>query len=145
MSDRVPGGGILSSDTDASASANGAGRPFPRFSARRRIPAQAFGLKKNRCGTLPESSSMSDNKHTAAALGHAEELSVKNPVGEPIPELCQHPEEGRKVPSSSTRQNSGDVLPDHPTGANSASQRAKLKHEVAARIIQPLAESRDAE
>jgi hypothetical protein len=85
--------------TASSASRKGAGRSFPRFAARRRIPAQAFALKKYRRGTLPESSRMSDNEHTTASLGHSEELSVKNPVGEPIPEFAQHPEEGAKIPS----------------------------------------------
>jgi hypothetical protein len=57
-------------------------------------------LKKNRCGTSPVSK-VSDNEHTAAALGHSEVLSVKNSVGEPIPEFDQAPENGTKVPSSS--------------------------------------------
>jgi hypothetical protein len=43
---------------------------------------------------------MSDNEHTAAALGHSEELSVKHSICEPIPEFCHRPEEGTKVPSS---------------------------------------------
>src|SRR5690606_21163623 len=75
------------------------GNSFPRFAARRRMPRQAVALKKNRCGTSPVSK-VSDNEHTAASLGHSEVLSVKNPVGEPIPEFCQHPEEGSKIPSS---------------------------------------------
>jgi hypothetical protein len=62
------------------------------------IPEQAFGLKKYRCGRSPVSK-VSDKEHTAASLGHSEVLSVKNPVGEPIPELPQHPEEGSKIPS----------------------------------------------
>jgi hypothetical protein len=57
-------------------------------------------LKKNRCGTSPVSK-VSDNEHTAAALGHSEVLSVKNSVGEPIPEFDQAPENGTKVPSAS--------------------------------------------
>jgi hypothetical protein len=50
---------------------------------------------------------MSDNEHTASALGdrafqavYSDELSVKNSVGEPIPELRQRSEEGAKIPSS---------------------------------------------
>jgi hypothetical protein len=43
---------------------------------------------------------MSDNEHTAAALGHSEELSVQHSVSEPIPEFCQRPEEGAKIPST---------------------------------------------
>jgi hypothetical protein len=64
------------------------------------MPLQAVGLKKNRCGTPPVSK-MSDNKHASAPLWNSEVLSVKNPVGEPIPELSQRPEEGAKIPSSS--------------------------------------------
>jgi hypothetical protein len=90
---------VGSEATARSAAARDGGSSFPRFSARRRIPRQAVALKKNRRGTSPVSS-VSDNEHTAAALGHSEILSVKNSVGEPIPELAQHPEEGAKVPSS---------------------------------------------
>jgi hypothetical protein len=82
-----------------STSRNARGRTFPLLSARRRIPAQAFWLKKYRCGTTPVSK-VSDNEHTTAALGHSEVLSVQHSIGEPIPELAQAPEEGTKVPSS---------------------------------------------
>jgi hypothetical protein len=50
---------------------------LPRFSARRSIPAHAVELKKYRCGIEPRSSTC-DNKHTAASLGHAEILGVKD-------------------------------------------------------------------
>jgi hypothetical protein len=43
---------------------------------------------------------MSDNKHTAASLGHSKELSVKHSVGEPIPEFDYAPEDGSKIPSA---------------------------------------------
>jgi hypothetical protein len=75
------------------------GNFFPLLSARRRIPEQAFALKKYRGGTSPVSK-ISDNEHTAASLGHSPPLSVTYSVGEPIPEFCQRPEEGAKVPSS---------------------------------------------
>ena len=75
------------------------GNARPRFPARRKIPAQAFGLKKYRCGRSPVSK-ISDNEHTAAPLWHSEMLSVKNPVGEPIPEFCQPSEEGSKILSA---------------------------------------------
>jgi len=80
------------STTALSASRKGSGSVLPRFSARRRIPAQASGLKKNRCGTGPVSKT-SDNEHTLASLGHTEVLSVKHPVGDTIPELPQSGEE----------------------------------------------------
>ncbi|MEN9418397.1 MAG: hypothetical protein RI988_2017, partial [Pseudomonadota bacterium] len=76
------------------------GSSRPRRSARRRIPRQAVALKKYRGGTLPASSSVSDNEHTAASLGHSEVLSVQHSVGEAIPEVFQRPEDGTKVPSS---------------------------------------------
>jgi hypothetical protein len=106
------------------------------------MPLQAVLLKKNRCGTVPVSK-ISDNEHTLASLGHSEILSVKHPVCEPIPALCQPSEEGAKVPSSIGGQNAGDVLPDHPTGAISFSNGKKGKHEVATRVIQTFSESCD--
>jgi hypothetical protein len=69
------------------------------FPARRRIPAHAFGLKKNRGGNVPTSKTC-DNEDSTTALGNSEVLSVQDPVGPPIPELFQRPEEGTKVPSS---------------------------------------------
>jgi hypothetical protein len=53
------------------------------------MPLQAVALKKNRRGKSPISK-VSDNEHTAASLCHSEVLSVKNSVGEPIPEFS-HP------------------------------------------------------
>jgi hypothetical protein len=93
-------GAVVRFATDCSAFDNIGGSFFPRASARRRMPLQAFALKKYRCGTVPTSKT-SDNEHTAASLGHSEILSVKHSVGEPIPELNQRPEEGTKVPSAS--------------------------------------------
>src|SRR3990172_4077084 len=73
------------------ASRNCSGNSRPRFSARRRIPRQAFALKKYFGGTSPVCKT-SDNEQTTASLGDAEPLSVKNAVGEPIPQLCQRSE-----------------------------------------------------
>ena len=126
------------------ASANIAGKSFPLLSARRRMPLQAVALKKYRCGTSPVSK-ISDNEHTAASLGHSEVLSVKKPVGEPIPEDSQEPEEGSKIPPSVRRQDAGDVLPDQPAGPIAASNCTEGKHEVATRIVQSLSESGDTE
>jgi hypothetical protein len=86
---------------------------------------------------------MADNEHAATALGYSEVLSVKNPVGEPIPEFCQHPEEGSKIPSSFRRQDAGDVLPYHPPGAIPCSDCTKRKHEVSPRVSKALAKSSD--
>ncbi len=81
------------------AASNIGGSSFPRFSARRNIPRQAVALKKYRCGSAPVSKT-SDNEHATAPLWNSKVLSVKNSVGEPIPEFCQHPEEGSKIFSS---------------------------------------------
>jgi hypothetical protein len=43
---------------------------------------------------------MADNEHALPSLGQAEVLSVKNAVGEPIPEFCQPSEQASKRPSS---------------------------------------------
>lgn len=88
---------------------------------------------------------MSDNEHTLAALRQSEELSVKNCVGEPIPELCQPPEEGAKVPSRVRRQDTGDVLPNHPAGPEAVKNAKIDEGEVATRVSQPLAQPGDAE
>lgn len=99
-----------------SAACNCGGNSLPRFAARRRIPAQARGLKKYRRGTTPVSK-IADNEHTLAPLCQSEVLSVKNSVGEPIPEDCQPSKEGSKSPASVSRQHTGDVLPNQPLGA----------------------------
>ncbi len=88
---------------------------------------------------------MSDNEDATASLGHSERLSVKNPVGDPIPELDQHAEKGSKRPSVVNRQDTGDVLPHHPYGAQSISKSSKLNGEVATRIIQARSFSGDGE
>jgi hypothetical protein len=65
------------------------------------MPLQAVALKKYRGGTSVVSKT-SNNEDATAPLGYSKVLSVKNAVGEPIPEFAQHPEEGAKVPSSVT-------------------------------------------
>jgi hypothetical protein len=71
-----------------SASARCPGRSRPRFSARRRIPAAALGLKKyfDRCDPVSKTSGKED---AAAALGDSEVLSVQNSPRHAIPELIQ--------------------------------------------------------
>ena len=96
---------------------------------------------------------MSDKEHTASALWHSSSeaahstiLSVQDPVSPSLePAFCQEPEEGSKRLSSVMRQESGDIFVNDPGGANSSSQRQKFKREVAARIVQSEALSRDAE
>jgi hypothetical protein len=108
------------------------------------MPAQARGLKKYRCGTAPVSST-SDNEHATAALWNSEVLSVEHSVGPPIPEFCHPPKEGAKVPSSIGRQDTGDVLPNQPGGAQSVSQAKIFEGQVPAGVGHSLAKSGDAE
>lgn len=88
---------------------------------------------------------MSDNEHATAALWNSEILSVQDSVGPPIPEFAQRPEEGAKVPSSTRRQDSGDIFPDQPTGACRVSKSKKFECQVATRVSQSLSESGDGE
>lgn len=139
------------STTAPSARRKSWGRSLPRFPARRRIPAQAFGLKKYRCGRSPVSK-ISDNEHTASPLGNgsgkaacSDVLSVQHSVGPPIPEFAQAPEEGTKVPSFARRQDAGHVLPNHPLGPVAVNQSQIDEGQVAARIVQSLSKPGDAE
>jgi hypothetical protein len=76
-------------------------------------------------------------------------LSVKNPVGEPIPALPNEIEERREVSAfepffvffciliaASRGKDAGDILPNEPPGAKAFSQCKIFEGEVAARIIQ---------
>jgi hypothetical protein len=101
-------------------------------------------LKKYRCGTSPVSK-ISDNEDATAALWNSGVLSVQNSVGEPIPELSQPAEEGAKRPSSVDRQDTGDVLPNHPSGPSAISKAEVFKREVATLSCQSLSEAGDAE
>lgn len=108
------------------------------------MPRQAVALKKYRCGTS-RVSKISDNEHTAASLWNVEVLSVQDPVGPPIPEFFQPPEEGAKCPSSVRTKDAGDVLPNHPAGPHAIKKSKKLERERTARSIHACSESGDAE
>ena len=103
--------------TDRSAASNCGGSFFPRAAARRKMPAHAFVESEYARGTLCVASRMADNEDATTTLGDSEEARVENPVRDPIPEVCQTPEEGTKIPSSSRRQDTGDIFPDDPPGA----------------------------
>jgi len=124
--------------TAKSAANNGSGNCFPLFSARRRIPAQAFGLKKNLCGRGPVSK-VSDNEHTTASLGHSEVLSVKDSVCEPIPEFSHRPEEGTKVPSTIATEDTRHVFPYEPSGLKVVKNAAIDEGEIPSGIFKPFA------
>src|SRR5690606_7781823 len=64
---------------------------------------------------------------------------------EPIPEFRQPPEEGSKIPSFVRRQDTGDVLPDHPLGPCSASNLKKDQRQVATRVSHSSSETCDRE
>lgn len=143
---------FTSADTSATAlraRSKSAGNVLSRLSARRRIPRQAFGLKKYRGGTSPVSKT-SDNEHTPSSLRdspskpvHSHELSVNDPIGPPIPEFFQPPEDGAKRPSAVLRQDTGDVLPNDPFGTVAISDSKKSESEVPAWVSQAFAQSRD--
>ena len=71
---------------------SGSGKLFPLLSARLSIPRHALGLKQYgpRC---PPRSKMSDKKHTAASLGHSEELRVEYTPCQTVPEVIHFGEE----------------------------------------------------
>jgi hypothetical protein len=135
--------------TASKAMRRASGNTRPRFAARRRIPAQAFGVKKYRCGTGLVSKT-SDNEHTVSPLRdgtlepvHTHVLSVQHSVGPPVPELAQCPEEGTKVPSFSTRQDAGDILPDHPLGPYAVNKSKKDEGQVATRVSHSSSQASD--
>jgi hypothetical protein len=117
---------------------------LPRFAALRRIPAQAFGLKKN-LGGIASVTKMRDNEDSTASLGNSEVLSVQHSEGPPIPELAQRPEEGSKIPSSVRRQDTGDVLPDQPRDSETLCQSEVDEHEVSSGVGETWAETGDRE
>lgn len=73
----VAASGAVPCATAWSARSNCRGNVFPLFPARRRIPAQAVSLKKNRGSIFPVSS-VEDSEHAAPALRHSEPLRVKH-------------------------------------------------------------------
>jgi hypothetical protein len=69
---------------------------------------------------------MSDNEHTAAALGHSEILRVQHPPTDAIPELDQPLNDGGKVPSFVAAEKTGDILDDHPVRSNALKNSVEL-------------------
>jgi hypothetical protein len=108
------------------------------------MPRQAVPLKKYRCGTSPVSK-MSDNEDATAALWYSSVLSVKNSVGEPIPEFPQDSEQGSKSPSSVDRQDAGDVLPYQPSGPETSSQVSILGGELTTFAVHSRSQAGNAE
>jgi hypothetical protein len=161
--------GLPNPATCAKAASNCPGRVLPRRPARRRIPLQAFALKKYRSGTPPVSK-ISDNEDTPASLRdspskpvHSDILSVKHSPCEAIGAIDprdnarsspaaggdldsssgEESQNRRKCSSSVVRKDAADVLPDHPRGPISPSNRSIDERQVATRIIQSSAEPGD--
>jgi len=88
---------------------------------------------------------VADNEHTAATLGDSKPLSVKNSVGEPIPEFAQRPEEGSKIPSFAATEDARHVFPNDPLGLHDSSKLDESEGQVATRVSQSASESCDAE
>jgi hypothetical protein len=97
------------------------------LAARFRIPIQAFAESEN--SGPGDSSRMSDNEHTAAALRHSEVLSVKNRPGHAIPEFGERPDDCFKVAAVSTREEPRDILSDNPGGLDESNEPVILPPE----------------
>jgi hypothetical protein len=132
------------------------GNAFPLRSARLKIPLQAFGESEYFAGSGPVSSTSlneaTNDEDPAPTLRdgsgpspHSQVLSVKHPIGPPIPELPQRPEEGAKIPSSVRGQNAGDIFPHEPSRAQAVSDCQVGEHEVASRVGKSLPQPGDAE
>jgi hypothetical protein len=88
---------------------------------------------------------VADNEHTAATLGDSKPLSVKNAVGEPIPEFAQRPEEGSKIPSFAATEDARHVFPNDPAGLHDSSKPDESEGQVTTRVSQSASESCDRE
>lgn len=91
------------------------------------IPSQALELKEYVGGASV--SKMADNEHTAASLGHSEELRVQYPPRQTVPELVQRGQQASESLPALDRERSRDVLPHEPSRANLANASNVLEHE----------------
>jgi hypothetical protein len=98
--------------TLSSATARSGGSAFPLFAARRRIPAHAFGLKKNFGRT--RGSKMADNEDATASLGYSESLRVEYSPRQTIPEFIQRGEDRFEVVAPLAAEEPRDVLGKNP-------------------------------
>lgn len=88
---------------------------------------------------------MPDNEDSTATLRNSEALSVEHSPSDAIPAPDHEPEEGRKGVSVVSGKDSRDVLPNHPSGAESTSKEQKLDGQVTTRVIQTSSSSGDGE
>lgn len=99
----------------ARASAKACGNSLPRFSARRRIPAAALGLKKNLSGTVSRSTSGND-EDTAPTLGDSEVTAVQHSPGEVVkPDVAQRPQNDCEISATGGTEQAGDILKEEPS------------------------------
>jgi hypothetical protein len=114
-SDTTSASSSLRLESVRNASANAIGNSRPRFSARRKIPAAALGLKKNRSGTLSSSTSAND-EDASPPLGHSEVTAVQHSPGEVVkPDVPQRADHDGEISSVGGTEQAGDVLNDDPS------------------------------
>ena len=121
------------------------GNVRPRFSARRKIPVAARGVKKYRRGA--RSSRTCDNEHTIAPLGHSEKLAVQHTPRRTAPradtasrcaptfdrdlgkEAGKLSKNAREVFAPVAAEKAIDILNDHPAGSECMSDAHELIEE----------------
>jgi hypothetical protein len=107
------------------------------------MPAQAFGLKKYRCGTSPVSKT-SDSEETVAPLRQSTVLRVQACPCERIPEFIHRSQEKPEGSSVVEGEQAWNVLEDEPTWPKLSNKTKGDEGQVAARVIQSEALSGDA-
>jgi hypothetical protein len=130
-----------------SASFSEEGSSLPRFSARRKIPAAALGLKQNRSGAVSNSTSAND-EDASAPLGHSEVSAVQHSPGEVVkPDVAQRPQNDREISSTGGTEQAGDVLNNDPSAwANKLiCDPGELEEQPGSLACEPCSPSGDAE
>ncbi len=144
-SDQMPRLGFVVVRAAASKAArNCGGSSRPRFSALRRIPAHAVGLKQYRRRWSPVSR-MEDSEHSIASLRDAEVASVKRADASEIADFSKRENEGAEVARVLGVPGSADIFPDDPTWSCATSEAHEFEGQLRTRIIQSRSAARDAE
>jgi hypothetical protein len=107
------------------------GKVLRRLSERRRMPAAALADTQNLGGTGARSST-ADKVDSTTTLGRSEPARVQNPVGPPIPEVGQTPENDTEVASSVGVEQSWNILNDDPSWPQFGHNPSEFKPETAA-------------
>jgi hypothetical protein len=131
----------------ARASAKARGNSRPRFSARRKIPAAALGLKKNLSGTVSNSTSAND-EDASPPLGHSEVTTVQHSPGEVVkPDVAQRADHDGEITSVGGTEQAGDVLNDDPPGWSNKliGTAGELEEQPGSFSCEPCASAGDAE